>query len=312
MTVGQVLGSDGPRVSSVCVGTSPLGGMPDVYGYDVDSERAVATVVSALESPLNFLDTSNEYGDGKSELRIGAALRQSSVMCDDIVIASKADPVRNSRVFDSSRVLESYAESIDRLGVDSLDVFYLHDPERFDFDYVTRGGALDALCDLKASGKVGLIGVAGGAIPEMHRYLDTGVVDVLLNHNQFTLLDQSADPLIDHAVSVGASFVNAAPYASGILAKPLSSQPRYQYQAPSPDIIEKVTWLHTICAQHCVPLAALALQFSTRDSRVASTVVGVSSPARVHELVDNAAIHLPAALWDAVGERLGFEPPGRT
>jgi D-threo-aldose 1-dehydrogenase len=145
----------------------------------------------------------------------------------------------------------------------------------------------------------------------MHRYLDTGVVDVLLNHNQFTLLDQSAEPLIDHALSVGASFVNAAPYASGILAKPLTGKPRYQYRTPSPDIIEKVTWLHTICAQHDVPLAALALQFSTRDSRVASTVVGVSSPARVGELVGNAAIHLPAALWDAVGERLGFDPPSR-
>jgi D-threo-aldose 1-dehydrogenase len=299
----QALGSDGLWVSSVCVGTSPLGGTP---------EQAVATLVSALESPLNFLDTSNEYGDGESERRIGAALRQSSVMRDDIVIASKADPARDSRVFDSGRVVESYAESIGRLGVDRLDVFYLHDPERFDFDYVTRGGALDALCDLKASRKVGLIGVAGGAIPEMHRYLDTGVVDVLLNHNQFTLLDQSAEPLIDHALSVGASFVNAAPYASGILAKPLTDNPRYQYRTPSPDIIEKVTRLRMICAQHDVPLAALALQFSTRDSRVASTVVGVSSPARVGQLVDNAAIHLPAALWDAVGERLGFEPPGRT
>lgn len=286
--------------------------MPDVYGYDVDSERAVATVVSALESPLNFLDTSNEYGDGESELRIGAALQQSSVMRDDIVIASKADPARDSRVFDSGRVLESYTESVGRLGVDRLDVFYLHDPERFDFDYVRRGGALDALCDLKASGKVGLIGVAGGLIPEMHRYLDTGLVDVLLNHNQFTLLDQSAEPLIDHALSVGASFVNAAPYASGILARPLTAKPRYQYRTPSPDIIEKVTWLHTVCGQHDVPLAALALQFSTRDARVASTVVGVSSPARVRELVDNAAVHLPTALWEAVGDRLGFDPASRT
>jgi len=308
----QALGSNGLRVSRVCVGTSPLGGMPDAYGYDVEAERAIATVGRVIESQINFVDTSNEYGDGESELRIGAALRGPGLPRDEMVIASKADPVRGSRVFDGGRVLESFKESVDRLAVDRLDVYYLHDPERFDFEYLTRrGGALDALRELKASGQAGLIGVAGGQISEMHRYLDTGGIDVLLNHNQFTLLDQSAQPLIEHALACGASFVNAAPYASGILAKPLADRPRYQYQLPTPSVVEKVSWLHKVCEQYEVPLAALALQFSTRDPRVSSTVVGVSTPSRVDQLVRNEEFNIPGELWEAVSEYLAVEPPGR-
>ena len=74
------LGRDGPRVSELCVGTSPLGGMPGVYGYDVDAETAIETVESAFRQPsIAFLDTSNNYGSGESERRIGEAIRRLGV-----------------------------------------------------------------------------------------------------------------------------------------------------------------------------------------------------------------------------------------
>jgi len=305
------LGPDGPQVTNLCVGTSPLGGMPRIYGYDVDAERAVATVRRFLESPITFLDTSNEYGDGESELRIGAALQAGATLPQGVVIASKADPRRGVPVFDGARVRESFRESVGRLGVGRLDVYYLHDPERFDFEYLTmRSGAVDAMRELKAEGLVGLIGVAGGSIPELHRYLDLELFDVVLNHNQYTLLDRSADSLIDRAVASGVAFVNAAPYASGILAKPLAAGARYKYRAPDPAIVETVRWLNDVCASFGVPLAALAVQFSTRDPRVSSTVVGVSSPERIDALVQNEAIELPQELWDAVEARL--RPPSST
>lgn len=299
------LGPRGPAVSSVCVGTSPLGGMPEIYGYDVDADRAVATVRRVLRSQINFLDTSNEYGDGESERRIGTALQQGHRPGREFVLASKADPVRGGHDLDGGRVWASFHESVDRLGVDMLDVFYLHDPERFEFDDMIKpGGAVDAMRELKEEGLVGLIGVAGGAIPEMHRYLDTCVFDVLLNHNQFTLLDRSADPLIDHAVSAGVAFVNAAPYASGILAAPLARAARYQYRIPDKIVVETVTWLHEVCGEFGVPLAALALQFSTRDPRISSTVVGVSAPQRVDQLERNEDLDIPRELWDVVEARL--------
>jgi D-threo-aldose 1-dehydrogenase len=299
------LGPLGPAVSSVCVGTSPLGGMPEIYGYDVDAERAVATVRRVLDSTINFLDTSNEYGDGESERRIGTVLREGDRSGREFFVASKADPARGGHHLDADRVRASFHESVDRLGVETLDVFYLHDPERFEFDDMIKpGGAVDGMRALKDEGLVGLIGVAGGAIPEMHRYLDTCVFDVLLNHNQFTLLDRSADPLIDAAVSAGVAFVNAAPYASGILAAPLNRAPRYQYRIPDPSVIQTVTWLHEACGEFDVPLAALALQFSSRDPRISSTVVGVSAPQRVDQLEQNEELDIPQELWDVVEARL--------
>ncbi len=205
---------------------------------------------------------------------------------------------------------ESFAESIHRLGVHRLEIFYLHDPERFTFAEMTRpGGAIDAMRDLKAEGLVDLIGVAGGEIPELHRYLDTGVLDVFLNHNRFTLLDRSADPLIADAAAAGVAFVNAAPYASGMLAKPLAAQPRYRYGAPAPAVVGTVGWLHEVCGRFGVPLAALALQFSTRDPRIGSTVVGVSAPERIDELASNAALDIPQELWDLVEDRLQSAGP---
>ena len=296
---------DGLSMPNICLGTSPLGGMPDTYGYDVDEAQAVATIRHALDCGLTFIDTSNEYGDGESERRIGTVLRELGASGQRVVIASKADPVRAQRILDGDRVRESFAESAARLGVDRLDVYYLHDPERFDFaDMVKPGSSLDAIRELKAQGLVGLIGVAGGDLGEMRRYLDTGLMDVILNHNHFTLLDRSASPLITDCVSAGVAFVNAAPYASGILAKPLASSPRYGYRAPSPMLVATVEWLHQICGKFGVPLAALALQFSTRDPRIRSTVVGVSAPQRIDELMRNATLSIPPELWELVEDRL--------
>ena len=167
---------DGLSMPNICLGTSPLGGMPDTYGYDVDEAQAVATIRHALDCGLTFIDTSNEYGDGESERRIGTVLRELGASGQRVVIASKADPARAQRILDGDRVRESFAESAARLGVDRLDVYYLHDPERFDFaDMVKPGSSLDAIRELKAQGLVGLIGVAGGDLGEMRRYLDTGL-----------------------------------------------------------------------------------------------------------------------------------------
>jgi D-threo-aldose 1-dehydrogenase len=301
-----------PRVPlpSVGVGTSPLGGLPSPYGYDVSAERAQATLARVVASPIRLIDTSNGYSDGEAERRVGRALREAGRSGDDIVLVTKADPVAGATRFDAARVRESFQESAARLGRSSFPLFHLHDPERFDFDDMTApGGAVEGMVALRESGRALSIGVAGGSIEETHRYVDLGVFDVLLNHNHFTLLDRRAEGLIDHAVAAGMTFVNAAPYASGILAKPRSAAPTYQYAAPPDEVVKAVDWLHEECARFEVPLAALALQFSTRDPRVACTLVGVSAPERVDALAANAQIVIPEDLWASAGDRLGFTPP---
>ncbi|SFS16954.1 D-threo-aldose 1-dehydrogenase [Microbacterium sp. cf046] len=299
----RTLGPHGPAVTPVALGTSPLGGMPHIYGYDVDETTAIDTVTAFLESSLNFIDTSNDYGAGESERRIGVALREAITPRDDLVIATKADPAPGSRDFSAERIRTSFKESTARLGVNYIDVFYLHDPERFAFESVTApGGALDAAIALRESGHVGMIGVAGGDIDQMRRYIDTGKLDVLLNHSQFNLIDRTASSLIDHAVAAGIPFINAAPYASGILAKGAATQARYRYRPAGAAVTRAVAHLEDAARNHGVPLAALALQFSTRDPRIASTVVGASSPSRVAALISNQQLAIPDELWNEVIE----------
>ncbi len=290
----------------LCVGTSPLGGMAALYGYDVDSSTAVATIRTAMQRGFRFLDTSNEYGAGRSELRIGQAMRLEGPTSPPVILASKADPAAGERVFDGHRVRESFNESVARLGVERLPVYYLHDPERFDFaEMIAPAGALAALRGLKAEGKVDLIGVATGDLSMARAFLELGDLDLVLIHNRFTLLDRSATDLIDECVAGGVGFINAAPYASGMLAKALSQSPRYQYGAADPLVVDTVTWLHETCELAGVPLAAVALQFSTRDARITSTVVGVSDPRRIEELARNATLSIPDELWLRVADRLG-------
>ena len=300
---------DGPEVTTVCVGAAPLGSMPAAYGYEVGEDAALATVRRVLESPLGFLDTSNEYGNGESERRIGTVLREAGGLPPGFVIATKADPAPGAGSFSGARVRESFDESADRLGLDRFDVYYLHDPERFPFDHITTpGGALDTMVALRDEGLVGAVGVAGGSIPAMRDYVDTGVLDVVLNHSQYTLLDQSADGLISDVLDAGATFVNAAPYASGMLAKPLDARPNYQYGRPSEEILTRTARLRALCDRFEVPLAAVALQFSTRDTRISSTVVGVSTPERVDELIANEALDIPDGLWDELWDLLDHRP----
>jgi D-threo-aldose 1-dehydrogenase len=136
----------------------------------------------------------------------------------------------------------------------------------------------------------------------MRAFVDTGAFDVVLNHNRFTLMDQSAESLIDYALAAGVAFVNAAPYAGGILAKGPKLQPRYVYSQADPQTISRIEQLQAVCAKYEVELAAAALQFSTRDERISSTVVGISKPERVAQLLSYADTVIPDALWNELWE----------
>jgi D-threo-aldose 1-dehydrogenase len=120
---------------------------------------------------------------------------------------------------------------------------------------------------------------------------------VALNHNRYTLLDRSAEPLIAEAVAAGVGYVNAAPYGGGILAKGPDAQPRYAYRDTPESVREAVRGMRRVCDEAGVPLRAAALQFSLRDPRVTSTVVGVSDPSRVTETVELAQLPIPDSVW---------------
>lgn len=296
----RTLGRTGLQVSPVCIGTSPLGSMPEHYGYEVGQQRAEQTVRAALQGPFNFLDTSNNYGGGAAESRIGNALSAAGGMPPGFVLATKVDADPDTGDFSGERVKRSAAESLGRLGLDRAQLMYLHDPE-FHLTFaeaMAPGGAVAALTALRDhQGVLGHLGVAGGQLQMLADFIGTGVFDVVLSHNRFTLIDRGAGPLMDDAVRRGVAFVNAAPYGGGMLAKGPGAQPRYAYEPAGQVIRAAAMAMQHACAARDVPLAAAALQFSVRDPRVASTVVGISAPARIGELAALMAQPIPDELW---------------
>jgi D-threo-aldose 1-dehydrogenase len=301
------LGGTGISLSAVCLGASPLGSVPRLYGREVSADEGVATVLATLDSPIRCIDTSNGYSDGESERRIGAAIAERGGLPDDVVVITKVDP--RDRDYSAERVRASLDESRERLGLDVLPLVHLHDPENFDFAEMSApGGAVDALVELRDSGVVGAVGLAGGRVQEMAKYLSLGVFDVLLVHNRWTLLDRSAGDLIADAVDRGMGVLNAAVYGGGILAAPGTAPATYGYRQAPPEILDAVAGMQRACAEHGTDIRTAALQFSLRDPRFTSTIVGMSKPSRVQDTVDAASQVLPDALWDELEALL---PPER-
>lgn len=318
------LGGTGLQVTALCVGTSPLASMPSLYGYEVSAQQAVDTINAVLDShgAINLIDTSNGYGnDGSAEKRIGEALgrrranERASGLPDGTILATKVDPDPYTGDFSGKRVRQSLEESMERLGLDHIELLHLHDPERISFDEGTApGGPVDTLADLKREGLVSHLGVAGGPVALMRQYLDTGVFEVVLTHNRYTLLDRSAETLFRTAHEQGIGVLNAAPYGGGMLAKGPETQTQYAYGQRDGSIATAAAAMRAAAARADVPLAAAALQFSLRAPFIDSTVVGVSSPQRVTQTLELASVPIPDALWEELetlvpDSALWLDPP---
>ena len=293
------LGRTRLEVSPVCIGTSPLASMPALYGYEVAEERAEATIVATFGSPFNFMDTSNNYGGGAAERRIGRALTAAGGLPAGFVLATKADADPATGDFSGQRVRRSVAESLERLGLDQVPLMYLHDPEyHLTFaEAMAPGGPVGALVDLRDRGLIGHLGVAGGPVGLMRDFIATDLFEVVLSHNRYTLIDRSAEPLMDDACERRVAFVNGAPYGGGILAKGPDAQPKYAYQPASEDVTRAVRAMQGACKAHGVSLPAAALQFSLRDPRVTATVVGISEPARIDQVTALMSEPISDDLW---------------
>lgn len=296
-------------VHPICIGCAALGNMPETFAYSVPDELAIATVRTAFDSPINFIDTAAIYGHGESERRIGVAIRERGGLPDGYVLSTKADREPATNRFDGEQARRSIETSLERLGLDRLHIVYLHDPEYCSWEEITGpGGALDVLRRYREQGVIGCLGLAGGPIDVMLRYLDLGGFEAVISHNRYTLLDRSAEPLIDACHQRGIVMVNAAPYGSGMLAKGPGEYPRYMYRDASDAMVDRARRLEATCADRNVPLAAAALQFSLRDARITSTIVGMTRPERLEQTLDLARFPVPDDIWAALDRAAGFEP----
>lgn len=290
-----LLGRSVPRIA---VGCAPLGSMPETFGYRVTERTALATVEAALDSPLNWLDTAWKYGEGESQRRIGKVLKQRGGLPRGAMLDTKIgrDADGNWGADVAERLLR---ESFEALHVDHIPLVFVHDPEEAEWDDVMGpNGTIQPLLAAKAEGRIGAIGVAGGTLDIMRRYVDTGIFEAVISHNRYTLLNRSAEGLIQHCHQIGLPILNAAPYASGLLANPNRPNPRYAYGKPPHHILERLTEIETICTRWHVPVAAAALQFSLRDERITSTIVGMTGPQRIDQTLALAQILIRPECWD--------------
>jgi D-threo-aldose 1-dehydrogenase len=305
------LGATGLTVSAVTVGGAPLGSMPQNFGYEVAEQDAVTLVREVLASPLRTIDTSNGYSGGESERRIGLGIAEYAAeqggVPQDLLVITKVDARDGD--YSGERVRASVAESSERLGISPLPLVHLHDPEFHDFDAMTApGGAVDTLVRLREEGVIGHIGLAGGDVHELARYLELGVFEALLVHNRWTLVDHSAQALIRDARDRGIAVVNAAIYGGGILANPRGGSTTYGYRAAAPETLAAIAAMDDLARRHGTDLATVALQASLRDPLVDTTVVGFSKPERIEAIVRSTRVELPDAFWDELD---ALRPPPR-
>lgn len=301
----RTFGNTTLEVPSVAMGCAPLGDIKDTFLYSVPENEAIATVKAALASPFDYIDTAALYGDGVSERRVGQALKELGGLPEGAVLQTKAgrNPVDND--FSGETVKKRFERSLELLGVDHLDVVYLHDAEWTTFEAaMAPGGPVEVLRGYQEQGVFDYLGVASGPNDVELQYIGTGLFDAVITHNRYTLLNTNADPLIDAATARGIAVLNAAPYGSGMLSRGPESYPRYAYQQAPDHLIERTERIREICNRYGVPLAAAALQFSMLDPRITVTIVGMSRPERVERTVELASIDIPADVWNEI-EALG-------
>jgi D-threo-aldose 1-dehydrogenase len=291
------LGGTGLMVPSLCIGTSELSNWVGFYTNPPTEEEALATVRAILDGPITFLDTASGYGE--SERRIGTVLQERGGLPSGFVLATKIDADRDTRDFGGDQARRCIEQSLRLLGLDRLQLVYLHDPEYSITleQAMAPDGPVAALQRCRDEGLLEHIGIAAGPIEMMMRYVETGAFEVVLSHNRYTLLNVAAGPVWDLAVRRGMGVVNAAPYGGGILSKGPAASPTYAYKPASPEILARARRLKEICARHRVPLGAVALQFSLRDPRISSTVVGISRADRLAQTLDLARYPIPPDLW---------------
>lgn len=286
-------------VSAICFGTSPLGSMPDTYGYAVDEDRARDTIRAMFAATPSFVDTSRNYGMGRSEQRLGAVIREMGGLPAGVHLATKVDRTWQEGRLDAARARQSVEESLEALGLDTIEILHLHDPEycRDQGELRGKGGAIEELFKMKDEGLVQAVGLAMGKLPLMTEILREFEFDALVNHNRFTLLNREADAMFTDAAARGIAIFNAAPYCGGVLAKGSAASKTITYQEADAEAMTPVRAIEAVCARHGIPLGAAALQFSMRDPRVTSTICGVSKPERVRETIEWAEFPISQEAW---------------
>ncbi|EIE98204.1 aldo/keto reductase [Saccharomonospora glauca] len=312
-----------PEFPPLSLGAANLG---NLYERMTD-EQAWAVLETAWECGVRYFDTAPHYGLGLSERRLGAFL--ATKPRDEFVVSTKVGrllepvpgtgaldienhflvPADHRRVWDFSAdgVRRSLEDSLRRLGLDSVDVLYLHDPEEGAPDALDAAltSGLDALAALRDEGVVSAVGVGSKSTPALLASARTGVPDLLMVAGRFTLLDQSAaEAVLPECRARGIGVVSAAVFNSGVLT---SSSPdetsRYEYGPVPPEVLERARAIAAVCAEFGVDLPTAALRYSLIHPSVRTVVAGSATPDQIRDNADRMTAPVPEGLWAALRDK---------
>lgn len=308
------------RLGSTEVGVSALGfggaNLGNLYRA-VSDDQARAAVDHAWDQGIRYFDTAPHYGLGLSERRLGGALAGRPRA--EYVVSTKVgrllvpnedatgsdlaqqfdvrDDLRRELDYSGPGVRRSLEESLERLGIDQVDVAFVHDPD--DFVQQVIDGALPELARMRDEGIVKAIGVGMNQWQEPLRFVQECDLDVVMLAGRWTLLDRSGAPLLDACLSRGVSVVAAAPFNSGLLAlADPQADSHFNYDTPDARLLRAARDLAALAGEYGCTLPQVALQFPLRHAAVASVVAGLGK----REHVDSAARWLlepvPEAFWE--------------
>jgi D-threo-aldose 1-dehydrogenase len=296
-------------VTSLGLGCAPIGNLYE----PVTDDEAHAVVRTAHEEGLRFFDTAPLYGHGLSERRLGAAI--ASLPRESLTVATKvgrllvadkpggaegtifADVPAVHPVFDFSAdgVQRSLEASLERLGLDRVDIVHVHDPDNHAEEALA--GAFPTLRRWRDEGVVAAIGAGMNQAPMLARFVREAGVDCVLLAGRYTLLDQSGlDELLPLCEREGVSVFAAGVFNSGLLANPSPGAPFNYAPAPS-EVVERARQLAAVCARHDVPLTAAALQFAGAHPAVTCVLTGVRSVEELHSNIADFERRIPPDLW---------------
>ena len=326
------------EVTTLGLGGAPMGG----FRANISDAEAVGLTDTAYELGVRYFDTSPFYGYGRSELRMGAGLREKPR--DDYVLSTKIGRIMHAMtpgekppadfrenglpgfapVFDYTYdgVMRSLEHSYFRLGISRIDIALVHD---VDFWTIKDRAILDqrfktvmdsgfkALDELRRAGVIGAIGVGINESDTSLRFIQAGDFDCMLLAGRYTLLEQGGlEAFLPECVKRGVSVILGGPYNSGILTGGVKNDTTHDYvQAPAP-LIEKARKIEAVCKRHGVELGAAAMQFPLFHPALCAVIPGALAASEVRQNVERLSVKIPTELWSELKREKLLDPSAPT
>ena len=298
-------------------------GLGNIFAV-VPEDDAVATIRAALAAGIRYFDTAPLYGHGLSELRTGAAIRLAkpervtistkvgwrlTPSRQDVVtpvgVFAEVPPLECRPAYDYDDVMREVEDSLQRLGLNKIDILFIHDVDhrnqgadyRRTFDAAMKG-AYRAITALREEGVVKALGVGVNEWQPCQEFAEAAPFDCFLLAGRYTLLEQeSLDSFLPLCVERKMSVIIGGPFNSGILATGPIEGATYDYKPAAQPILERVARIQAICRTHGVPLAAAALQFPLHHPAIAAIIPGGRHPDEIEANLRYYRHPIPAALW---------------